>query len=52
MKTMDDRIILENDSKSHDERDLPDNKPIRDTNSDNGDFLCGCDSGKCFDCGI
>ena len=52
MKTMDERIIGGKERESHDERDLPDEKSIRDTNRDNGEYLCGCDTGKCFDCGI
>jgi hypothetical protein len=52
MRTMDERIILEKDNESREERDLRDKKDKFNEDTNFGEYLCGCDSGKCFDCGI
>jgi hypothetical protein len=52
MKTTDERKTLEMERESQVERDLMEKKSVREPNRDSDEYLCGCDSGKCFDCGI
>jgi|WetSurMetagenome_2_1015567.scaffolds.fasta_scaffold07138_3 hypothetical protein len=54
MKTTNERNITEKENGSRDERDLMEKKSTGETSRDTGDgeYLCGCDTGKCFDCGI
>ena len=47
----DERKILEKDSESKEERN-PRKKDKFNEETNFGEYLCGCDSGKCFDCGI
>jgi hypothetical protein len=49
-KTTDERKDLEMERESQTERNTMEKKPTRDTNG--GEYLCGCDSGTCFECGI
>jgi hypothetical protein len=49
MKTTDERKIQNESQEEHNLREKKD-KFNEETNF--GEYLCGCDSGKCFDCGI
>jgi hypothetical protein len=52
MKTTNERNIPEKKSGSRDEQVLMEEKSTQETSSDSGEYLCGCETGKCFDCGI
>jgi hypothetical protein len=52
MKTTDERKILEENRESQEERNLREKKDKFNEETNFGEYLCGCDSGKCFDCGI
>jgi hypothetical protein len=52
MKTTDERNILEKENEPQEERNLREKKDKFNEETNFGEFLCGCDSGKCFDCGI
>jgi hypothetical protein len=51
METKDERL-LEEERESQKERDLREKKKKIDQETNYGEYLCGCDSGKCFECGI
>jgi hypothetical protein len=51
-KTTDEPKILEKDSRSQEERNLREKKSNFNEKTNFGESLCGCDSGKCFDCGV
>ena len=52
METTSERRILEKESESQEERELREKKEKFDRETNYGEYLCGCDSGKCFECGI
>jgi hypothetical protein len=52
MKTTDERKILKENRESQEESNLKDKKEKFNEETNFGEYLCGCDSGKCFECGI
>jgi hypothetical protein len=52
MRTTNERDIIEKESELQEERNLREKKEKFDQDTNYGEYLCGCDSGKCFDCGI
>jgi hypothetical protein len=52
MKTTNERDILEKEIDTQEERYLREKKEKFNQDTNYGEYLCGCDSGKCFECGI
>jgi hypothetical protein len=52
MKTTNERDIFVKEDELQEERDLREKKETFNEDTNFGEYLCGCDSGKCFDCGI
>jgi hypothetical protein len=52
METTNERMNLGKENESREERDLREKREKLSEDTNYGEFLCGCDSGKCFECGI